>query len=105
LWKHGDLVQIKYKNRKLEKVCTMASEAEKEYGKEMAEKIQQRIDEIEAALSVEMMIEFKIGRCHQLKGNRKKQYAVDLVHPMRLIFKKEGDVIQIALITEIVDYH
>jgi proteic killer suppression protein len=98
-------VQINYRTRKLEKVCTIAYEAEKQYGSVMAEKIQQRIDEITAAISVEMMIQFRIGRCHMLKGNRKNQYAVDLVHPYRLVFEKRGNEIQIAYITEIVDYH
>ena len=50
-----------------------------------------RIDQISAALSVEMMIQFRIGRCHQLKGNRKNQFAVNLVHPYRLVFEKKGD--------------
>ena len=98
-------MQIDYRTRKLEKVCTIAYEAEKQYGNDMAEKIQQRIDEISAALNVEMMVQFKIGRCHPLKGDRKNQYAVDLVHPYRLVFEKKGNEIQIAFILEIVDYH
>ena len=98
-------MQIKYKNRRIEKVCTNAYEAEKKHGKEMAEKIQMRIDQISAALSVEMMLQFKIGRCHPLLGNRKNQYAVDLVHLYRLVFEKIGNEIQIANIIEIVDYH
>lgn len=72
---------------------------------EMAELIQQRIDEISAADSVEQMIQFHIGRCHPLKGDRKDQYAVDLVHPQRLVFEKKGSQIKIANIMEIVDYH
>lgn len=96
---------IEYKNRRIEKVCTNAYEARKKYGEEMADKIQQRIDEIAAALSVEMMLQFKLGRCHELKGNRKKQFAVDLVQPYRLVFEKKGNEIQIANIIEIVDYH
>ena len=63
------------------------------------------IDEIGAADTVEMMIQFHIGRCHPLTQNRKGQYAVDLVHPYRLVFEKNGDEIQIANILEIVDYH
>ena len=51
------------------------------------------------------MIQYHIGRCHPLHQNRKNQYAVDLVHPMRLVFEKRGTQIQIANITEIVDYH
>ncbi len=77
---------------------------EKARGK-MAEKIQLRVDQIEAATSVEEMIQFRIGRCHQLTGNRKKQYAVDLIHPYRLVFERKGKEVQIAHIMEIVDYH
>lgn len=98
-------LQIEYKTKKLEKVCTNASEAIKLHGQEMADKIHQWIDEITAASSVEMMIQYRIGRCHPLKGDRKNQYAVDLVHPYRLIFEKKGIEIQIANIMEITDYH
>lgn len=98
-------MEITYKNKKIERVCTNAKTAERTYGREMADKIHQRIAEIEAADSVEMMIQFHIGRCHPLAQNRKGQYAVDLVHPYRLVFEKNGDEIQIANILEIVDYH
>lgn len=98
-------MEIVYKNRKIEKICTDAKTAERTYGKEMSEKIHQRIDEITAADTVEMMIQFRIGRCHSLTQNRKGQYAVDLVHPYRLVFEKNGDEIQIVNILEIVDYH
>ena len=98
-------MEITYKNKKIEKVCTDAKVSDKTYGKEMSEKIQMRIDEITAADTVEMMIQYHIGRCHPLTNNRKGQYAVDLVHPYRLVFEKHGDVIQIAHILEIVDYH
>ena len=81
-------MKITYKNNKIKKVCTNVSEAEKRHGLEMAEKIMLRI-----------------GRCHQLKGNRKNQFAVDLVHPYRLVFEKKGTEIQIANIIEIIDYH
>ena len=58
------------------------------------------------------------NRCHQLHGNRAGQFAVDLVHPHRLVFapnhdpipvKADGgiDMEQVTAITviEIVDYH
>ena len=98
-------MDITYKNKKIEKVCTDAKVADRTYGNAMAEKIQMRIDEISAADTVEMMIQFHIGRCHPLTNSRKGQYAVDLVHLYRLIFEKHGDEIQIAHIMEIVDYH
>ena len=98
-------MEIEYKNNKIRKVCTNASVATKEYGPRMAEKIHQRVDELGAAESVEMMVQFKIGRCHPLVQNRAGQYALDLVHPYRLIFTKRDEEIQIAKIEEITDYH
>lgn len=43
--------------------------------------------ELKAAETVEMLIQFCIGRCHPLKGNREGEYAMDL-QPYRLVFEK-----------------
>lgn len=57
-------------------------------------------------------------RRHQLSGDRDEQYAVDLVHPYRLVFEANHDpvprkedggidleqVTEIA-ITDVIDYH
>ena len=101
----GDGLQIEYKDKGIAKVCTNASVAIRKHGPEMAEKISQRIAEISAVDSVEMMISCNIGRCHPLIGELKGKYAVDLVQPYRLIFEKKGNEIQIARIMEIKDYH
>ena len=98
-------MNIVYRNKQIEKVCTNASAARRKYGSQTACKIAQRIAEIGAAPTVEMMVELHIGRCHALVGDRAGQYAVDLVHPLRLVFTKEGDILQVATIEEIVDYH
>lgn len=101
----GDELDITYKNKKIRAVCTNAREAEKTYGKKMANKIHLRIDQLSAATTVEDMVQFRIGRCHSLSNDRKGQYALDLVHPYRLVFKKNGDEIQVVNILEIIDYH
>lgn len=98
-------MEVTYKNATIRKLCTDAAVAEKKYDARMAELIQHRISQIQASETVEEMIQFRIGRCHPLTGDRKKQYAVDLVHPQRLIFEKKGNSIQIANILEIADYH
>jgi len=98
-------LQIKYRTKAIGRICTNASVAVKKYGIEMAERIHLRIDQIEAAESVEFMIKYRIGRCHMLRGNRSGQYAVDLVNPNRLVFEITGDEIQIVNIIEIIDYH
>lgn len=98
-------MQVNYKNRQIEKICTNASAATKKYGRRTAGLIHQRVDEIYAADSVEMLVQYRIGRCHQLVGDRKGQFAMDLEHPLRLVFEVIRDEIQIAEIQEIVNYH
>lgn len=98
-------MEIIYKNKQLMKICTDFSYAVKKHGTKIAEKIHMRIDEIGAAENVELMIKYKIGGCHQLKHNRKNQYAMHVVHPYRIVFEVDGDKVQVANIQEIVDYH
>ena len=98
-------MKILYKTKKLEKACTIAYEARKQYGQEMARLINQRVGEISSADTVEELMYYHIGCTHRLSGDRKNEYAMDLVHPYRLIFEKHGDKIQIAKITSIEDYH
>lgn len=98
-------MEISYRTKKLEKICTDAKVSDRAYGCEMSEKIQMRIDEIKSVDTVEEMIQWHIGRCHALKNNRKGQYAVDLVHPYRLVFEKHDNEVQIVHIMEIIDYH
>lgn len=83
-------MKVRYRNNKIRKVCTNANAARKEYGEKMARKIHQRIDELTAIDTVEMMIMYHIGRCHPLNGNREGQYALDLVHPYRLVFTQKA---------------
>ena len=99
------MIDISYSTNALRKVCEDAEVARKKYGAEMAQKIHQRIDEIRAATSVEMLVQFRIGRCHPLTGDRKGQYAMDLTHPYRLVFEKRNGKLVAVEILEIVDYH
>lgn len=99
-------MEIEYRNNKLKKICTNNSAARKQYGQRMADLIHQRIQEIRAFDTVEELIQYGIGRCHPLKGNRQGQYALDLEQPHRLTFTVKHDIVQIAYIEEIVkDYH
>jgi proteic killer suppression protein len=71
----------------------------------MAVLIHQRVNEIRSAESIEQMIQFSIGRCHRLKGNKKDFYAMDLIHPYRLIISKDGAMVCCTKIEAIEDYH
>ena len=84
----------------------MLKKREKSTAKKWQKKIQQRINEIKSAESVEYLIQYQIGRCHRLKGKKKDQYAVDIVHPFRMLFvKNEKEYVRIVKIIEITDYH
>lgn len=99
------LLEITYRTNKLEKICTKYNQAQKEYGKNMAMLIHQRIAEIKSADTIEEMIQFSIGRCHALRGKREGQFAMNLEHPYRLIFTKDNNKVICVKIEEIVDYH
>ena len=98
-------MDIKYKSKKLETICTNYSEAKKKYGQAMAAKIHLRIDQLKAVENVETMINSKIGRCHLLNPKEDRRYALDLEGLYRLVFSKEGGKVQVVCIEEIVDYH
>ena len=97
-------MDIKYSNHRIERACTDFTYAVVKYGDKNASRLVQRIKEIKAASSIEFMIEHRIGRCHPLKGDRKNQYGLDLVHPARLVIEKTQNG-YVVLVIEIVDYH
>lgn len=99
------MLRVTYKSNHLSRVCTDYSEAKREYGERMAYLIHQRIDQLKAADSVEMLVQFSIGRCHALSGNRKGEYAMDLVHPFRLVFQNKSGSISVIRVINIEDYH
>jgi len=84
----------------------------------MARTIMRRLAVLKAAGSLALVPTPPPERRHQLGSDRKGQYAVDLVHPYRLIFKpnhepvlrKQDGAIDTEQVTaikiiEIVDYH
>ena len=99
------MIEVHYRTRKLQKVCEKLDVAVKKYGVEMADKIHIRIDQIKNADNVLQLVQYAVGRCHKLQGDRQGQYAMDLVHPYRLIFVQEDDEAVIVQIEEITDYH
>ena len=71
----------------------------------MTVKLYERLQQISQATSIETLIFLQLGRCHPLYGDRLGQYAMDLIHPYRLIFTQYGNTVDIVEIQEIVDYH
>lgn len=98
-------MKIKYKSKKLQNECTDYSITKKVHGDKMAIKIHQRIGEISAADSIELLVRCKIGRCHALNGDRNGEYVMDLVQPHRLVFKQDIMETETVLVINIENYH
>lgn len=93
-------------------------ELRKVYGDRMAKVIKMRLAVLKNARTLTGVPTTKPDRRHQLAGDRKGQYAVDLVHPHRLIFEPEHDPVPMRedggidtdkitaiKIIEVTDYH
>lgn len=109
---------ISFSSRKLQKLCNSEREMRSKYGLRMAEKLMQRLVELQAADTLDDLGRLPSARCHELSQDRAGQLAVDLIHPKRLIFspnhnpsptKPDGGLdwtkVTSVVIVEIVDYH
>lgn len=79
-------MEISYKDSKLRKICEYSREAQRKLGPDSAKKLQQRLDDIDAAEHVEELL---AGNPHPLEGNRAGQYSVSLAGGKRLVFEPE----------------
>ena len=111
---------ITFKTKKLQKQC--CEKAITNYGTKIARLISRRLQEIEAADNFNILLEYKIGKCHSLKGNLQGKYGIWLDNPFRMIiepiYEKEDcecqgactcsmdlSKIKIVDIVDIGDYH
>lgn len=111
-------MDIYFAKSKLQKICESEKKLKAEYGLRMAVVIQQRLMELSAAQTLEVMRSISGARCHELSENFKGHLAVDLVHPQRLLFKPFHDPVPVKVdggldwsqvkaveIAGIIDYH
>ena len=111
-------VEVGFKKRKLAKALGSEEEMRKKYGSDMAKVLRNRLVVLKAAPNLAAVPTDRPVRRHLLKGNRAGQFAVDLLHPHRLVFKpnhapiprlRDGgiDTERVAAITiiDVVDYH
>ncbi len=79
-------MKLYFKNNKLQKICSNSSQALKSLGSECAGKLQQRLLELSAARMLQDVSRLPPARCHELTGDKKGVFSVDLRHPYRLLF-------------------
>lgn len=110
-------MDIAFKNKKLEKSLTRASDIKATYG-HLAKRIAQRMESLKAAENLAVVQSLAALECHPLTGDRKSQWAVSISGNWRLVFeideiplpKREDNSIDTQQVThinivEITDYH
>lgn len=109
-------MEIFFINSKVEKLLLSEKQLRKKFDERMVERIQKRLAMLEAADNLKTYCEAD-WRCHELKGDRNGQLAIDLIHPKRLIIAPHPPVCLLddggldrmkttkIDILEIVDYH
>ena len=111
-------MDIAFSTRKLAKTFNSGSALAKQHGDRMARTIQIRLAVLKNARTLATVPTTPPERRHLLTGRRRGQYAVDLIHPYRLVFEPNHDPvpqtedggIDISEVTAIiirgvVDYH
>ena len=111
-------MDIAFRTRKLKRIFNSTKALHKTYGTRMAKAITIRLAILKAAKTLEQVPATPPDRRHRLRGDRDGQYAVDLVHPYRLIFEPNPDPLprradggidakKVSAITiiEVIDYH
>jgi len=111
-------LDIAFKTRKLEKTFNAAAALQKTYGERAAKVIMLRMTVLKAARNLALVPTTPPDRRHQLSGDRDEQFAVDLVHPRRLVFepnheplprKDDGGInteqVTAIMILGVFDYH
>ncbi len=104
-------MEIYFKNKKTEKVFNNFRTLSQKHGYKQAKKAIQRINEFEAAESLNDINVLQAPRLHSLSGKQKGFWAVDLIHPFRLIIEPlDANTENLRTVTkvkiiEIIDYH
>lgn len=83
---------ITFGDKKLKQAAEDERRCYKELGKRRGELYLRRLNELASADSLED-VRFLPGHYHELRGNRKGQWACDLDQPYRLVFRPHKDPI------------
>jgi proteic killer suppression protein len=82
-------MEIVISDKRLRKVIDDNAACRRQYGENMAKKLALRLASLRAAESLAAFWPPNSGpeRCHELKGDRKGTFSVDLNQPFRLLFQ------------------
>lgn len=113
----SSIINISWADRKLQKNCATEKSGQRTWGADHWKLLKRRIASLEAAPTL-ADLEGVPGRCHQLRADRRDQFAVHLWGAHRLVFVPDHNPLPILAgggidrfqvtrieITEVVDYH
>ena len=83
-------MKIWFTNSRTKKLFSSKNNLAKKYGDEMAKKIWQRIADLKACATFRVAYSIP-GRLHPLTGSGDGKFAMDLVHPCRLILEPSNE--------------
>ena len=89
-------MQVYFRAKKLQKICSSDKEIKQAFGASRARKLQQRLMELRAAENLNQISRLPPPRCHEMTGDRQGQLSVDLDHPYRLFFIPANDPIPLT---------
>lgn len=97
-------MEVRYANRKVERLCTEKNQMWRKFGNEVAKKLELRIAQLR---HVESFDDLRLGpgKWEQLTGGRRGQWSARLTPNWRLIVKDLGGNPVVAEVFEVVDYH
>lgn len=110
-------LKITFLDRKFQLACHDRKQATRLWGAESAKKLQQRLDDLDAAANLAMM-RIAPGQWEELRRDRAGQFSARLHGGLRLIVKPEKDpppykpnggldwmAIDAIIALEVIDYH
>ena len=111
-------MDVTFRKAKLQKIFESDTKLIRKFGPRSGHKIIDHVAFLQYATSLAEVPTKGMLRCHQLSGDRDEQFAVDLVHPFRLVFEVAHDPIPrdkfggidkervtAIRIMEVIDYH
>jgi plasmid maintenance system killer protein len=83
------IMLISFSKKKFERECNNARLMHKRHGEHRAKLLGRRLFQLKAAPSLKTFYPPNSGpaRCHELTGDKKGIFSVDLDHPYRLLFR------------------